>query len=166
MISSAVCTRTQAPRHLARGASAVYGSLSSSPLGLRLSLAGAITYSPSSPRHFSTTPATQLRDFFPPRETKFIQTTPPAWPHPGYTAEEMHSVVPAHREPRGFADWAAWKTVRFARYFMDKATGMDAKQKVDKKHPTTDVVAEKPLTEAQWVRTLDTWNPLHIPVLD
>jgi len=59
--------------------------------------------------------------------------------------------VPAHRAPRGFSDWAAWKLVRFARYCMDKATGMERSQRVDKKHPTTSVVAEKPLTEAQWL---------------
>jgi len=34
---------------------------------------------------------------------------------------------------------------------MDKATGMDRQQQVDKKHPTTAVLAEKPLTEAQWL---------------
>lgn len=48
-------------------------------------------------------------------------------------------------------DWAAWKIVRFARYCMDKATGMDRAQQVDKKHPTTSVEASKPLTEAQWL---------------
>lgn len=63
-------------------------------------------------------------------------------------------MVPAHREPRGMGDWAAWKIVRFARYCMDKATGMDRAQQVDKKHPTTAVEASKPLTEAQWVRIL------------
>jgi hypothetical protein len=66
--------------------------------------------------------------------------------------EEMQAVVPAHRPPRGLGDWAAWKIVRFARFWMDKATGMDRAQKVDRKNPTTAVVAEKPLTEAQWVR--------------
>lgn len=34
---------------------------------------------------------------------------------------------------------------------MDKATGMDKLQHVDKANPTTAIVAEKPLTEAQWV---------------
>jgi hypothetical protein len=34
---------------------------------------------------------------------------------------------------------------------MDKATGMDRNQQVDKNNPTTAVVAKKPLTEAQWV---------------
>lgn len=65
----------------------------------------------------------------------------------------MKAVVPSHRKPVGFADWAAWKVVRIARWCMDKATGMDRQQQVDKKHPTTAVLAEKPLTEAQWVST-------------
>ena len=65
--------------------------------------------------------------------------------------EEMKAVVPGHRKPECFRDWIAWKTVRFARYWMDKATGMESTQKVDKNNPTTAVVAEKPLTEAQWV---------------
>lgn len=105
----------------------------------------------SSPRFLSTTPRNQLRDFFPAKDTPQIQTTPAAWPHHGYTFEEMKAVVPAHRKPEGFADWAAWKVVRLARWCMDKATGMDRKQQVDKKNPTTAVLAEKPLTEAQWL---------------
>ena len=67
--------------------------------------------------------------------------------------EEMTSVVPDHRAPRNFSDWAAWKIVRFARFWMDKATGMDREQQVDKKNPTTAVEAQQPLTEAQWVST-------------
>ena len=65
--------------------------------------------------------------------------------------EEMLAVQVSHREPRNFSDWAAWKIVRFARFWMDMATGMGRDQKVDKKNPTTAIVAEKPLTEAQWV---------------
>lgn len=103
-------------------------------------------------RAFSTTPVSQLRDFFPAKDTPHIKTTPAAWPHPGFTLEELQQVTPSHRQPRGFGDWAAWKIVRFARYWMDKATGMDRQQQVDKKNPTTAVKAEKPLTEAQWVQ--------------
>jgi len=65
--------------------------------------------------------------------------------------EEMLAVTPAHRKPRGFSDWLAWKTVRLARYCMDKATGMSREQQVDKMNPTTAVEAQKPLTEAQWL---------------
>lgn len=102
-------------------------------------------------RCFSTTRPSQLRDFFPAKDTPHIQTTPPAWPHPGYTMDEMVAVTPGHRAPETLGDKVAWRIVRFARYWMDKATGMERSQDVDKKNPTTAVVAEKPLTEAQWV---------------
>ncbi|KAM3539708.1 hypothetical protein ARSEF1564_007360 [Beauveria bassiana] len=150
-------TRTRAPtasRQTAQLAKAAITSAnaSSSPqlAGLRLRLA-AMPYCCHSCRSFSTTPVSRLRDFFPAKDTHLIQTTPAAWPHPGYSYEEMTAVVPAHRKPRTFGDWLAWKTVRFARYWMDKATGMDRQQQVDKSHPTTAVEAEKPLTEAQWL---------------
>ncbi|KAL2756874.1 hypothetical protein ACRALDRAFT_1049108 [Sodiomyces alcalophilus JCM 7366] len=107
--------------------------------------------SPSSRRDFSTTPAVHLRDFFPPKETEHIRRTPPAWPHKGYTMEEMLAVEPGHREPRTWGDWAAWKLVRLARYCMDRATGLKPEQQVDPKKPTTAIVASKPLTEAQWL---------------
>lgn len=151
MISTTVCTRATASRQAVQLAKTLslshtlYGPATASRL-----TCGAC----QAPRHFSTTPANQLKDFFPAQDTPQIKTTKPAWPHQGYTMEEMKSVVPAHRAPRGFADWAAWKTVRFARYWMDKATGMDREQQVDKKNPTTAVAAEKPLTEAQWVSHL------------
>ncbi|KHN98567.1 Alternative oxidase [Metarhizium album ARSEF 1941] len=127
-------------------------ALATSPPGLRLARLGHVQHREiiASPRLFSTTPKNGLRDFFPAKDTPHIQTTKAAWPHPGYTLEEMVAVEPAHREPRNVSDWAAWKIVRFARYWMDKATGMARDQQVDKKHPTTSVVAEKPLTEAQW----------------
>lgn len=102
-------------------------------------------------RSFSTTPATHLRYFPPPKDLPHIVTTPPAWPHHGYTREQMEAVVPAHRPPRTLGDKAAWKTVRFARYWMDKVTGMDRAQRGDKTRPTTSIEAKKPLTEAQWV---------------
>ncbi|PHH63699.1 hypothetical protein CDD81_5571 [Ophiocordyceps australis] len=152
MLSPAtVQTRAGAGRQAVKLArAAALGNLYSSyhhAIGLRVGCVQAV----SSPRSFSTTRATQLRDFFPSKDTSHILKTKPAWPHHGYTMEEMEAVVPAHREPRTFSDWAAWKIVRFARYMMDKATGMDRKQQVDKKNPTTAVEAEKPLTEAQWL---------------
>lgn len=121
-------------------------SLSKTPAILR------VGYSASQQqRLFSSTPNNQLRDFFPVKETPHIQTTRPAWPHEGYTYQEMVAVEPAHREPKTLGDWTAWKIVRVARYCMDKATGMDRDQKSDKKKPTTAIAAQKPLTEAQWV---------------
>lgn len=124
-------------------------SLLGCPAGLRLGAVASIQNHQA--RLFSTTPATQLRDFFPVKETAHIQTTPPAWPHHGYSYEEMNSVEPAHRPPRGLGDKAAWRIVRLARYCMDKATGMERSQQVDKKNPTTAIEASKPLTESQWV---------------
>jgi hypothetical protein len=93
----------------------------------------------------------RLRDFFPIRETKFINKTPPAWNHHGFAEKELLEVTPTHRPPRNVGDWCAWKFVRLCRWFMDKATGMDAEQKVDKKNPTTSTKAAKPLTESQWL---------------
>ncbi len=155
MLSSTTRTRVPvASRHAAKLAKAAIVTANASPnpqhAGLRLRLA-ATPYCCYGCRSFSTTPVSQLKDFFPAKDTHLIQTTPAAWPHPGYTLEEMKAVVPAHRKPRTFGDWLAWKTVRFARYWMDKATGMDRQQQVDKAHPTTAIEAEKPLTEAQWV---------------
>lgn len=107
----------------------------------------------TSPRHFSSTPASRLKDFFPEKETEHIRTTNPTWPHPGYTEQDMLSVVPGHRKPETWGDWTAWKLTRIARYCMNKATGLRAEQEVDKKHPTTAVVASQPMTESQWVCT-------------
>lgn len=115
------------------------------PAELRLATAG------QTQRHFSTTPPAQLRDFFPARETAYIRQTLPAWPHPGYTEEEMHAVVPEHRKPLTVSDWLAWKLVRLCRWGTDLATGIREKQQVDRKNPTTAVSAEQPLTEAQWL---------------
>ncbi|CRK26997.1 hypothetical protein BN1708_000782 [Verticillium longisporum] len=63
----------------------------------------------------------------------------------------MLAVVPGHRAPETWGDWAAWKFVRIARWTMDRATGLKPEQQVDKKNPTTAVVANEPLTEAQWL---------------
>jgi len=114
----------------------------------RLTCAAAIHTSPA--RLFSTTQAAQIRDFFPTKETNHIRKTPPVWPHHGHTMEEMLAVTPAHRPPRGFGDWAAWKIVRVARWGMDFFTGMSRKQASDPKNPTTAVAADEPFTESQW----------------
>ncbi|TDZ65869.1 Alternative oxidase [Colletotrichum trifolii] len=154
MLSSRASTKLCAPKqgaaNLARAtklyatpASTLYPTAAAS-LRLTTSLSGGT-------RCFSTTQPTHLRDFFPAKETERIRTTPPAWPHPGYTAQQMRDIVPAHRPPRTMSDWAAWKFVRLARWFMDRATGMGQDQQVDKKNPTTAVVASRPLTEAQWL---------------
>lgn len=114
----------------------------------RLTCAASLHSPPA--RLFSTTPAAQIRDFFPQKETNHIRKTPPVWPHHGHTMEEMLAVTPAHRPPRGLGDWTAWKIVRLARWSMDFCTGMSRKQATDPKKPTTAVVADEPFTEAQW----------------
>ncbi|KAK4115911.1 AOX-domain-containing protein [Canariomyces notabilis] len=86
------------------------------PVGLRAAAAIHQSRQPtSSTRHFSTTSSNQLRDFFPRKETTYIRQTPPAWPHHGYTEEEMLSVVPEHRKPKTVSDWLAWRLVRLCR---------------------------------------------------
>ncbi|KAK7923163.1 Alternative oxidase [Apiospora marii] len=102
-------------------------------------------------RAFSTTPDCKLRDFFPVKETEHIRQTLPAWPHHGYTEQEMLDVVPDHRPPQTMGERVAWKFMRFCRWGMDFTTGMQKEQKVDKANPTTAVTAIKPLTEAQWL---------------
>lgn len=159
MISSSMQTRIgarasrQAAAGLARsGSHILIGPLPNLP---RLSCAvAAHQHQILSAKLFSTSSKNGLRDFFPAKDTPHIQKTKPAWPHHGYTVEEMLAVEPAHRVPRTLSDKAAWKIVRFARYWMDKATGMGRDQQVDPKHPTTAVKAEKPLTESQWVRLI------------
>ncbi|KAL5592337.1 hypothetical protein FOBRF1_013363 [Fusarium oxysporum] len=139
------------------GKAAAFGFVRSAPLRsflLRSSAVPRVTGAAAQLRQiqpFSSTPAARLRDLFPAKDTTRIKTTRPAWPPHSYTYEEMKSVIPGHREPRGTADWTAWKVVRFARYCMDKATGMNREQQVDKNNPTTSIVAQKPLTEAQWL---------------
>jgi hypothetical protein len=149
MISTTVSARIQTSQQALRIARSALAASHAPALGLRYGVCGTC----HSQRLFSTTPAAHLRDFFPAKDTPHILKTKPAWPHHGYTMEEMRAVVPAHRKPEGVAEWAAWKFVRIARFWMDLATGVRPEQQVDKKNPTTAVVAPKPLTEAQWVRT-------------
>lgn len=120
------------------------------PAGLRI-LASCTPGRSPSPRCFSTTAPNHLKDFFPEKETGFIRTTPPAWPHPGYTEEELLAVVPAHREPKTFGERVAWRLIRLCRWGMDFVTGLGPEQQVSPKHSTTSTTASQPLTEGQWV---------------
>ena len=63
----------------------------------------------------------------------------------------MLAVETGHRKPETLGDYIAWKLLRICRWGMDTATGLSKDQKTDKKNPTTAVIAEKPLTESQWV---------------
>lgn len=165
-VNTKLCCSPQQAAQLTRAAAPLISSYSvsgssTSLVGLRLSS----TTSPSPSRHqrrhhqqqqqqrtFTTTPASRLRDFFPAKETPHIRVTPPAWPHHGYTEAEMLAVVPGHRPPKTLGDRVAWMLIRTSRWCMDTVTGMSREQKTDGKKPMTAVVAEKPLTEAQWVR--------------
>jgi hypothetical protein len=115
------------------------------------STAATLVLRPTTAATLHTTSPARLRDFFPVKETDAIARTPPSWQHHGYTEQELLGVVPAHQPPETWNDWVAWKVVRVARWFMDKATGMSDQQQVDKKNPTTAVDALQPLTEAQWL---------------
>lgn len=63
----------------------------------------------------------------------------------------MLAVEPGHRPPVTLGDRFAWRLMRLCRWGMDTVNGLSKDQKTDKKSPTTAVVAEKPLTEAQWL---------------
>jgi hypothetical protein len=147
--NSKLCSSKQAAQ-LGRAVAPLYKS-SLCPAGLRIACISQTQHAPS-PRAFSTTSASRLKDFFPAKETELIRQTPPAWPHHGYTEHEMNAVEPAHREPKTVGDWVAWKLVRTCRWGMDFVTGLTPDQQVDMKHSTTATAASKPLTEAQWVR--------------
>jgi hypothetical protein len=158
MLSSRATTKLCSPKQaaqLGRVVLPVYHANSSIlgyPAALRISAIYTSQDGPS-PRSFSTTTSNHLKDFFPAKETEFIRTTPPAWPHHGYTEAELLAVEPAHREPKTVGDWVAWKLIRLCRWGMDVATGLTPDQQVDMKHSTTATAATNPLTEAQWVRS-------------
>ncbi|KAK1759161.1 alternative oxidase-domain-containing protein [Echria macrotheca] len=152
MISPRINSRLCSPKQvvlLSRATAPIFHTTHFSVVGYTTGLraAGAACH----PRQFSTTTPTQLRDFFPSKETTYIRQTPPAWPHHGWTEEEMLAVVPEHRPPNTVSDWLAWKLVRLCRWGTDIATGVRPEQQVDQKHPTTATAARKPLTEAQWL---------------
>jgi len=67
-----------------------------------------------------------MKDFFPAKETEHIRQTPPAWPHHGYTYQEMLDVQPGHREPVTLGDKFAWKFMRFCRYVTTITTSLAA----------------------------------------
>ncbi|KAI1329665.1 alternative oxidase [Xylariaceae sp. FL0255] len=157
MLSSKAHIKLYSPKQAARVSRVLAPLLATSsisqPSGIHFIFIPAVTHQQQygSKRSFSTTPVTRMRDFFPAKETEHIRQTLPAWPHHGYTEEEMLAVVPAHRKPATWGDYFAWKFMRFCRWGMDTCTGMHSEQKVDKKNPTTAVHSIKPLTESQWM---------------
>lgn len=85
----------------------------------------------SSRRQFSTTNKSSfsksnnwlMKEFFPTQESPHINRTPPAWPHPVYTQEQMDAVIVAHREAKTWSDKVAMMMVRILRWGLDLATG-------------------------------------------
>ncbi|KAI1470115.1 alternative oxidase [Daldinia caldariorum] len=154
MLSTKVPANLCNPKQAARLSRVVIPLLHNSALGystgIRVGLVASTQHNGCS-RAFSTTPATNFKEFFPVKETENIRLTPAVWPHHGYTEEEMLSVVPAHRPAKTWGDWVAWKVMRTCRWGMDFFTGMKKDQKVDKANPTTAVDTIRPLTEAQWL---------------
>lgn len=122
MISTRVNTKLCSPKQVAqltRAVAPIYQTKSSIvgyPAGVRIACAAYQPQHSSTPRSFSTTSVSRLRDFFPPKETAYIRQTPPAWPHHGYTEAEMLAVVPDHREPKTLGEKCAWKLIRVCRY--------------------------------------------------
>ncbi|KAI0136741.1 alternative oxidase [Xylariales sp. AK1849] len=153
MLSTKAQAKVFSPKQAAQLSRAVAPLLQSNPIryhaGLRVVCMSLNQHGKT--RSFSTTPEWKLRDFFPVKETEHIRQTLPAWPHHGYSEQEMLDVVPAHRPAETVGDWMAWKFMRFCRWGMDFCTGMRSDQKVDKKNPTTSVSTIKPLTESQWL---------------
>ena len=85
----------------------------------------------SSRRHFTTTkPLTfkssgnwLIKEFFPQPDNPHINRTPPAWPHPLYTQEQMDAVTIAHRETNNWSDKVALTMAKILRWGLDRATG-------------------------------------------
>lgn len=104
----------------------------------------------SAARHFSSTTATHLKDWFPVKETEHIRQTLPTWQHHGYTEQEMLSVVPEHRPVKTWGDWAAFKFVKLCRWGMDFSTGLRDIPVVDKATGKI-VMVPRILNESQWL---------------
>lgn len=62
------------------------------------------------------------KDFFVEHPTKQIRLSPPAWPHPEYTDDQMKAVEISHRETRNWSDWTAFTASRFLRFGLDTVT--------------------------------------------
>lgn len=112
MISTTATVRTSMASQ--RGAARVLKTFASN--GLNRSNATvrpgscAIIVLASSPQrhHFSTSPNNpKIQEFFVQKETEKVRKTPPAWPHPVYTYDQMESVVVAHREAQTMSDKVA-----------------------------------------------------------
>ncbi|KAK4498279.1 hypothetical protein PRZ48_010937 [Zasmidium cellare] len=119
------CTRTI-------GTSTILPKQSAAQVFKILNGSGAVTYSrPAfvglqqqwSSRPFSTSKPSKWREYFPKPDAPSIRETPPAWPHPVYTEEQMKQVEIAHREAKSMSDKVAVAFVRTLRWGLDIASG-------------------------------------------
>lgn len=94
---------------------------STTTCGLRTSLLRPLAVSAS--RQFSTSRRSNLEFFPPPKNLPNIKLTPPSWPHPGATEEQLKNVEIAHREVQTWSDYWAYNMVRMLRWGTDIATG-------------------------------------------
>jgi Alternative oxidase len=74
-------------------------------------------------RQFSTSRRSQLEFFQPPKNLPHIKLTPPSWPHPSVTEQQLKDIEVAHREVKTWSDWTAYNMVRILRWGTDLATG-------------------------------------------
>ncbi|KAH0843735.1 hypothetical protein AYO21_08196 [Fonsecaea monophora] len=91
--------------------------------GLRTSCAAIRPFDAQSKRNFSISRKAQLEFFPPSKNLPHIKLTPPPWPHPVATEEQLKKIEIAHRDVRGASDWVAYNTVRFLRWGTDLVTG-------------------------------------------
>jgi len=126
MISSrTACAPTASKRAATQLFSAFHG-IHPSSAALRPSyvVVHHLQIAPTSQRHFSNSSNnSKITEFFPLKETDKVRRTPPTWPHPVYTYEQMEDVVVAHREAKTMSDKVALMAVKVLRWGLDLATG-------------------------------------------
>ncbi|RVX69841.1 Alternative oxidase, mitochondrial [Exophiala mesophila] len=96
---------------------------SAATTGLRASYSALRPLASSRHRNFSSSQQTQLDFFPPPKNLPNIKFTPPSWPHPPASEEQLNKIEVAHRETRTLSDSVAFNTVRFLRWGTDLFTG-------------------------------------------
>lgn len=122
MISTTVTARTSMAS--TRGAAHILKTISNNGLSKGFRPGSSAILLVASPRHFSTSPNNpKIQEFFVQKETDKVRKTPPAWPHPIYTYDQMQSVVVAHREAKTMSDKVALQAVKVLRWGLDFATG-------------------------------------------
>nr|AAN39883.1 mitochondrial alternative oxidase [Aspergillus nidulans] len=101
---------------------------------------------PTGKRFISSTPQSQIKDYFPPPDAPKIVEVKTAWAHPVYSEEEMRAVTVGHREAKNWSDWVALGSVRLLRWGMDLVTGY--------KHPAPgqEDIKKFQMTEKEWLR--------------